>query len=274
MSTYHSFPMSNIQRICPIFSVYLSCRCSWVISPRISDRGSEPQVLVIVIVPSLSWWITGRWGEIWAVTLSSVPHTTHTTTHVWQTASTAHWDVHCLCRNWSRGHVWCDDDETSGLLSANITVHNECKMPLIFLSENVPNWFQQSNYHTWWVSNSYFLISWKYKACLLCTLTAWKGVSESIQCLHKLYQFSVKRMILHFNPSHWLFQQQYIGRYQKPVEVTHESCITYKLKASEIPLKFAILHLHTFYCNEGSCSCLIDCYTDLDGMERRCWNDP
>ena len=41
---------------------------------------------------------------------------------------------------------------------------------------------------------------------------------------------------------HQLLQQQFSGRYQKPVDVTHVSCITNKLKASEIRLKFANLH--------------------------------
>ena len=77
-------------------------------------------------------------------------------------------------------------------------------------------------------------------------------------------QYSVYTNYTNFQSREWFFtltrhrllQQQFSGRYQKPVEVTHESSITYKLKASEIPLKFAILHLHTFYCNEDSWSCL------------------
>ena len=89
---FHISFLSNIQRYCPIFSVYLSCRCSRVISPRISDRGSEPQVLVIVIVPSLSWWITGRWGEIWAVILSPVPHTIYNNSCV---ANSKHGALRC-----------------------------------------------------------------------------------------------------------------------------------------------------------------------------------
>ena len=138
--------------------------------------------------------------------------------------------------------VWWWWDISSALLSVNIIYidHNECKLLSSQLILTIRLLHFLSN--TWWVSNSYFLISWKYKASLLCTLTAWKGVSESIQCLHKLYQFSVKRMILHFNPSPITSTTIYWKIYQKPVEVTHESCITYKLKASEIPLKFASLH--------------------------------
>ena len=215
---FHISFLSNIQRKCPIFSVYLSCRCSWVISPGISDRGSEPQVLVIVIVPSLSWWIMGRWGEIWAVILSPVPHTT---THVWQTASTAHWDVHCLCRNWSRGHVWCDDDGTSGLLSVNNIYHNEyvgchkyfeVKMfPIDFNNQIIT--LDECPTPTFWS-----VVSTK----LVYSVPSPHG--KVCQC-----QYSVYTNYTNFQSREWFFtltrhrllQQQFIGRYQKPVEVTH-----------------------------------------------------